>query len=354
MISAYKTALYLSKKIDVVVLTTGLPRYEKLNPRLTVYRMPDIFFPDPINYSVIPGLFYYLWRVIKIEKPTHFLVNKHMFFTTLSVIPLRLLGKKVVTATDSFPTIDWFPRNRRLVPLMWAYSFFIGIPLLRLSNKVVLLHGNLLPIAKKLGLNAMVINNGVDLDSIDKAVPARDIPRPKGTINIVYVGRLESVKGYDDLLAVAVKMCKKNSKVHFYFVGNSENKAELIKQYSHISGITFLGHRNDVPSVLKRMDIFVLPSYSEGLPNALMEAMATGLACIATPVGGVPELVADNETGRLFAPGDRAALRGIIEALTCDVSECSQLGHNARQVIEKEFNWSIISQKYIELFKEMC
>src|SRR3989344_2165473 len=171
MISAYKTALFLSKKIDVVVLTTGKPKYEQLNPRLKIYRMPDIFLPDPINYSIIPGLFWHLWRVVKLEKPTHFLVNKHMFFTTFSVLLLRMMGKKVVTATDSFPTIDWFPRNRHLTWLMWLYSTLFGIPLLRLSTLVVLLHSNLLPIAHRLRLNAKVINNGVDLELIDKAKP---------------------------------------------------------------------------------------------------------------------------------------------------------------------------------------
>lgn len=72
MISAYKTALILSRSIDVVVLTTGSPAVERLNARLTVYRCRDWFLPDPENYSVVPGLFSTLRRVIEREAPTVF------------------------------------------------------------------------------------------------------------------------------------------------------------------------------------------------------------------------------------------------------------------------------------------
>ncbi|MDD3774319.1 MAG: hypothetical protein PHW50_03540, partial [Patescibacteria group bacterium] len=85
MISAYKTALALSKNDQVVVMTTGRPWIEQMNKNLTIYRLRDLFLPDPINFSFVPFLGWHLLRIIRKEKPDCFLVNKHMFYTSLAV-----------------------------------------------------------------------------------------------------------------------------------------------------------------------------------------------------------------------------------------------------------------------------
>lgn len=293
MMSAYKTALNLSKKMKVVVLTTGQPKYEIINPNLKVYRMWDIFLPDPVNYSIVPGLIPHLEKVIHLEKPDIFLVNKHMFFTSLAVAWLKLRGKKVICATDTFPGLNWFPKNKLVGLVMKIYSRLIGLPLLKMSNKVVLFHEGLVEIGEKLGLNYQVIHNGVDLDRIDTAEP---ISQKNKLVTVTYVGRLESVKGYRDLLTAAQKICQQRQDIQFLLVGDTAGKEMLVSKYQS-ERIKFLGFRKDIPSILKASDIFVMPSYAEGLPNALMEAMASQNACLTSRVGGMKILIKPEETG---------------------------------------------------------
>lgn len=352
MISAYKTARELAKDHDAVVLTTGKPRFEQMHPRLRVYRMFDIFLPDPVNYSIVPNLAFRLWRVVKKEKPDIFIVNKYMFFTTLAVPLLRIFGKKVITVTDTFPGINWLPRSRFVAFVMRVYAYIIGIPLLWMSNVVILLHEGLLPVAERFHLHARVLHNGVETERYDGVPADSSILHNAEHINIGYVGRLESIKGYYDLVSVAEHLAPTDPRLHFYLVGNTDGKEAYVRQHAG-SQIHFLGTEHDTPSIMKTFDIFVLPSYSEGLPNALMNAMYCGLACVATNVGGSRVLLHDGLSGLLFAPGDHQELQDRILRLVGNADERQQLGERARQTIEAGFTWNQIRMQYTKLFYEL-
>lgn len=348
MISAYKTALYLSKDHQVVVLTTGTPRTEKINANLTVYRMWDIFLPDPINYSVVPGLFISLVMVLIKERPTHFLVNKNMFFTSLAIPFLRLLGKKVITVTDTYPGINWLPRNPKVALVMRIYAHLIGMPLLKISSHVVLLHEGLVEIAKQYRLRFTVIHNGVDLEAIDATPANAQIMRDK-TTKVLYAGRLESIKGYTDIVKVAEKITRNDSKVSFYLVGSTAGKEQYVTEHQS-DRVHFLGHRTDVISIMKACDIFILASYSEGLPNVIMEAMACGVPCVASEVGGVKVLIENQQNGLLFTPGDLGTMQKQLKLLINDASMRHRLASQARRLIEAKFSWAKIAQQYQQLF----
>ncbi|MFA5070030.1 MAG: glycosyltransferase [Patescibacteria group bacterium] len=349
MISAYKTALNLSQKIKVVVLTVGEPSFEIINQNLSVYRMRDFFIPDPVNYSIVPGLLWSLKKVVKREKPDVFMVNKHMFFTSFSILFLRLMGKRVITAIDTFPGMNWQPKNRFVRVVMRIYARLIGLPLLKISNKVVLYHEGLVDLAKRHKLNYAVIHNGVDLALINRAQPSREIIREKDTVNVCYIGRLESIKGYYDYLAAAKMVIGERASANFYFIGSYKNKEQYVKKHSS-KNIIFLGHRDDIYSLLKSMDIFVLPSYSEGLPNALMEAMASGLPSVASEVGGVKILIREGENGFLFKPGDQKELAEKLKKLINNAGLRQKFGQKAKEKIERDFNWRIITGQYLTLF----
>jgi glycosyltransferase involved in cell wall biosynthesis len=114
--------------------------------------------------------------------------------------------------------------------------------------------------------------------------------------------------------------------------------------------VTFTGLRDDIPEVLAGSDIFVLPSYSEGLSNALMEAMSSGCACIATDVGGNAFLLQNGVSGFLYPPGDREALRAHIRRLLDDVAKRRSMGEAARKRIEETFSWEVVGKQYEALF----
>ncbi|PIZ28362.1 hypothetical protein COY43_00860 [Candidatus Berkelbacteria bacterium CG_4_10_14_0_8_um_filter_35_9_33_8] len=350
MISAYKTAYALSKKHQITVLTTGKKPYEKISTNLEIYRMKDWFLPDPINYSIVPGLFKKFLFITKHTKPDIVLINKYMFYTTLVIFVAKIMRLKIpfIISTDTFPGLNWHPRSKLIDIVMKIYNFVLGIPALKLADRVILFHSGNIAIAKKLKLNYIVIPNGVDIDAIKKAKLPRDLIKTSGEIWIGYVGRLESVKGWDLLAQTALQIVPRYRNVKFLFVGNKIGKEKEIKQYAHPQ-IKFLGHRNDVYSIMKKLDIFVLPSYSEGLPNALMEAMACGCACIASNVGGVKDLIQHKKNGLFLQPNDPNDLPKKIKYLLNNENARKQFQSVSHKIIYHKFSWTKINYQLDKL-----
>lgn len=355
MVSAYKMATYLSRFIEVVVVTAGTPAYEEINPKLRIYRSRDWFLPDPVNYSVVPGIFRVLRRVLRDEQPSVFVVNKHMFFTSLAAFYLKLRRKRVVLATDAFPGMDWLPRNALVAAVMRLYAWTVGLMVLRSAHLVVVFHEGLIERARRLRLRWRVIHNGVDFDQLRPSEYRRVVGLPEKApedVFVTYVGRLESIKGYDVLLEAAQRITGSRPNVHFVLVGNVEGKTTLVERYRS-SRIHFLGHRTDVHEILRRTDVFVLPSFAEGLPNSLMEAMAVGLACVATAVGGVPSLISDRVHGLLVPPRNADALVQAILELVRDPALRTRLGLKAKERIATDYNWEHIAREYLSLFQSL-
>jgi glycosyltransferase involved in cell wall biosynthesis len=165
---------------------------------------------------------------------------------------------------------------------------------------------------------------------------------------------LESVKGVDDFVVAAVKVKREHPELHVRVVGwypstgSGQANHPLIHTYKN--EVEFTGLRSDIPAVLSETDIFVLPSYSEGLSNALMEAMSAGCACIASDVGGNAYLLQNGISGFLFPAGDREALASHIRRLVTDSAKRTALGENAKQRIDTLFSWTKVGEKYRQLF----
>jgi glycosyltransferase involved in cell wall biosynthesis len=344
--SAVMAARQLSRRHEVTVLTTGRAQpVETVSSRLTIVSAPGWLLPDPINYVIAPAVLWRVVRFLRARRPDLVLVSKFMFFTSFSVWVARALGVPVVLVTDTYPGINWFPRRRAVAAVMWVYARAVGVPLLRSASRVVLLHEGLRGVAERYGFRHEVIPNGPDLEEADAAAPAADLVKPAGEVWIGYVGRLESVKGHDYLLEAFARLRVRHPQARAVFVG-----ATRPRHGEAPPGVRFLGFRGDVYAVLKHIDVFCLPSLSEGLPNALMEAMAVGCACVASSVGGVRALLEHEVDGLLVPPADAAALEGALERLLTDDGLRRRLGRAARATIEARFGWPEIGRRYEELF----
>jgi glycosyltransferase involved in cell wall biosynthesis len=347
--SAVRAAQELSRRHDVLVITTGRAKArEECSARLTVLSAPAFLLPDPVNYVVSPASLSMVYRAIREFQPDLVMVNKFMFFTSFAAPLAKWMGKKTVVVTDTYPGINWFPRNRMVGWVMWLYARCVGVPILRGADKVVLLHEGLTEIARKYGLHHTVIHNGPDLAEADAAAPAGDLVKPDGETWIGYLGRLESVKGYDYLMTAVESLSSRRPGLKAFFIGAQRPKAVRTSE-----NMVFLGFREDVFAVLKRMDLFCLPSLSEGLPNALMEAMAVGCPVIASRVGGVEILIEDGENGILVPPGDAEALAHAIDELIDDRDGRRRLGARGRASIQARFNWERIGDEYERLFEQV-
>jgi len=156
-----------------------------------------------------------------------------------------------------------------------------------------------------------VVYNAIDLDRFRQAKPLAEFKASLGleesTLLGVTVARFAEQKNQLGLIR-ALKILKDEGlleKIHYLMVGNPGDRALFEKALLEVEKnglskkITFLGIREDIPEILKTCDFMVLPSFYEGFPNVVLEAMAAGVFVIATPTGGTPELVEDGENGLL-------------------------------------------------------
>ena len=185
-----------------------------------------------------------------------------------------------------------------------------------------------------------VIPNGVDFARFDGVTPDREtLGAVNGETLIGSVGCLEARKDYGTLLEALAKLQGGASKFRAALVGGGSARASL-EAHARTLGLEgrlrFLGERPDVERLLSAMDVFVLSSREEGIPNALLEAMAAGRPSVATAVGGTPEVLEDGATGWLVPPGDPDALAAALAQVLADPAEAARRGAAARRVTREQ------------------
>ena len=173
-------------------------------------------------------------------------------------------------------------------------------------------------------------------------------------LNFVFLGKIDQRKGiYDLLRAFASLPVAQQNKIRLILAGSGEEEQvrQLAKTLGIEKNIQFPGWINEQQrdDLLAQAHVFLLPSYQEGLPMALLEAMSWGLPCITTPVGGIPEVITDGETGLLVEPGNIEQLATAICSLATDESLRLRLGKAARNQV-KSFDIKIYSQSLFKLY----
>ncbi|MGE0126885.1 MAG: glycosyltransferase [Blastocatellales bacterium] len=170
------------------------------------------------------------------------------------------------------------------------------------------------------------------------------------------VAGLKPVKGHRYLLEAAAKIMKADARVHLVLVGEGELRDEILAQASRL-GIGprahLLGHRKDSRQLAAAFDVAVLASLHEGLPNAVIEAMAAGTPVVATAVGGVLELIRDGETGFLVAPSDAEALSERIEFALSQTDQCDLIAMRGRRFIIERFGMERMVASVERLYDEL-
>lgn len=226
----------------------------------------------------------------------------------------------------------------------------------RQASRVIAVSGTLRDLALRTwpGGRIDVIPNGVDLDLFHPAEP--EAPARGGEeIVLVAVARLIEIKGLQNLIAaLALLPAALRARVRLRLCGIGPHEGEL-RRKAHAAGLAeqveFAGlvSYEQIPEQLRSADIFVLPSLQEGLPLALLEAMASGLPVLATTVGGIPDVVRDGTNGLLVPAGDGPALRDALVRLLGDRALRLRLGETARQDV-RPWSWAAIWERYEALF----
>lgn len=167
------------------------------------------------------------------------------------------------------------------------------------------------------------------------------------TINIICLGRLEREKGHYDLLkAISMLSLPNQLTVHLTLIGDGSQRQEL-EGYAHLHNLPcrFLGgvtNRDKVFDELRTADIFVLPSHTEGMPRALLEAMAVGLPCVATDVGGVPEILDPIARVR---PRNPSLIAQVLEVFISDLNLRQSQGERNKEYVSRSYDSQLMEEK---------
>lgn len=206
----------------------------------------------------------------------------------------------------------------------------------------------------------LTIPNGIEIERIAAGNGARfraGLDLPDSAFVIGSSGTVKPVKGQDVLFEACLPLLREHPHAVVLVAGSVDSSfAGALRARAAAEGVQdrfrLLGNRQDVPDFLAALDLFVLPSRSEGMSNALIEAMAAGRPCVATRVGGNAETLADG-AGRIVPPESPEALRGAIAGLLTDPDSRAALGNLALQRAAREYDLPVMLSRTEALYAEV-
>lgn len=169
-------------------------------------------------------------------------------------------------------------------------------------------------------------------------------------------GRLSPEKGFGILVAAAAEVVRTEPEIAFVLFGDGCLRQKLEEQVAALGlkdRLVLAGHCDELDDYLPFLDVVVLPSFTEGLPNIALEASAAGVPVVATAVGGTPEVIVDGSTGLLVPPGDPHAMAQAINNLLASESRRRALGEQGRQRVRVEFSFAKQAEQYRRLFETL-
>ena len=208
------------------------------------------------------------------------------------------------------------------------------------------------------GSRVCVIRNGVvpSPAARDREAVRRELGLDNRPVGII-VARVDGLKGHETLLRALPQLRDAGHQLTVLIAGDGAERANLETLARELAlgpeQVRFLGFRSDVPDLLAASDFFLLPSRTEGLPLSMLEAMTHGLPAIATPVGGIPEVIHSGEHGLLVPVDDPPALAAAMGRLCGDPALLRTMGDQARRRALSEFSFERMTREYLELYARL-
>lgn len=203
-----------------------------------------------------------------------------------------------------------------------------------------------------------VLPNGIDTDLLDTTSPdrvRRELKLSSRSFVIICVANFAKSKGHRLLLEAFEQFARGRVGVKLLLVGTGSEESALRQQaqgYVSAPNIIFLGQRDDVPALLAASDVFALPTYFEGMSNALLEAMAARLPVITTDIPENRVIIQDGEQGMLIPPGNVSALREALTTLAANKDERLRLGRAARLFIDRHLRLPLILKQWDRILRQ--
>jgi glycosyltransferase involved in cell wall biosynthesis len=206
-----------------------------------------------------------------------------------------------------------------------------------------------------------VIPSGIDFSPFDD-VPIwnylhREFNFAPDDYLVGIVAHLADHKGHKYLIKATQLLREQTDKIRVIVVGEGPLRLDLTKKAKELNVddiVYFLGFREDVPQILSSLDLFVLSSYLEGMGSSLLDAMACSLPIVATQVGGIPEVVINDETGILVPPRNPSSLAKAILKLYHDKDLATRLGQRGNEVVRQKFSAEAMADKIIDVYERIA
>jgi sugar transferase (PEP-CTERM/EpsH1 system associated) len=298
-----------------------------------------------------PMLVWRLIRLLRREKPD--IVHSHTWGTLCEGYLATRLARVRHFVHGEHGTLELRPRNLPIQRWVWGRADRVLSVSSKLADRM----------AEEVGFphsRIQVVRNGADLTKfgiIARTVARQSLEIPDTQFVIGTVGRLVPVKDQDTLLAALVYLRNAGVRCLALIAGEGPLRLGLETRARTLnlgSVLRFLGNRDDVDRVLAMLDVFVLTSVSEGLPNTILEAMASGLPVVSTNVGGVDELVENGKTGILVPPKNPEMLAAAVSTLARDPELRGRMGAEGQRKARAGFGLRRMLDEYQRFYLELA
>lgn len=208
--------------------------------------------------------------------------------------------------------------------------------------------------------NPIMIANGVDVDRFQQSEKSLDLSKGMGIYpNHIVLGMVSSLtpeKGHMLAIQALRDIVREFPEIKLLIIGEGALKSEIesqVEKFGLGDCVTLLGKRLDIPDILSIIDVFLIPSYKEGLPMALLEAMSAGKAVIATRVGENVNVITHKKNGLLIDPGDSNQLKTAMLELIRNRDLVRSLGTSAREEVKANYSSRNMTKKYCEIYTKV-
>ncbi|CAN5903985.1 glycosyltransferase family 4 protein [soil metagenome] len=294
------------------------------------------------GFDLNPRALWRSWRALRRHRPNVVIVNtfKDARFTGIAA---RATGIPVIYRQE----VDQPYKNRPDYRI-----YFRWVPVRHVVNSEATCRTLLASVDWVEPGRVVLIPNGIDFARYSEGAEA-ELPLPRGALAVGFVGRMEERKGIFDVATAWESVSAEHAKAHLVVVGRGESEAAF---RSHLAGaprVHWLGFRQDVPAIIRALDVLLVPSHYEGFGLVVVEAMAAGIPVVATRTSNFPELITDGIEGRLVPPHDPPALAGAILELLRDPAQRARMGRAGRERALREFTLERMLDRHEELLAEV-
>lgn len=216
-------------------------------------------------------------------------------------------------------------------------------------------------LSRRFGTEKVVyVQNAIDIDKIQitrcSTVRRKELKLGGQEFLVGAMGRLTLGKGFECFLKAARIIAAERPNVKFIIAGGGplrDSLEALAKEYGLYEDVLFLGHRDNSHDILELFDLFVLPSFSEGTPMVLLEALVLARPVVASRVGGIPEVIEHGISGLLVTPGREDEFARSCIALMDDYGWAQRLGAAGRKRVEERFSARLMAAKVAEVYRKL-